>query len=155
MVNEEKIKLMTKMAIYESQEGKKDLEISHFHICQYIHIETVRAFILNTIAYCIVIGLGLLLFLDKVMDLIHHRGYQKYLILLFLLYLIFIMVEVMYTRARAKRRYEEAIPRVWSYKKNLTKLYYMYELKEETEVMKPENLEQKLEEELDAETIEF
>ncbi|MDO4169295.1 MAG: hypothetical protein Q4D45_05265 [Lachnospiraceae bacterium] len=155
MVNEEKIKLMTKMAIYESKEGKRDLEISHFHIRQYIHIETVQTFILNTIAYCIVVGLGVLLFLDKIMDLIRHHGYIKLTILLILVYLVFITVEVVYTRIRAKRRYEEAVPRVWKYKKNLTRLYYMNELKEETETMKPEKLEQKLEEELDAETIEF
>lgn len=155
MVNEEKIKLMTKLAIYESKEGKKDLEISHFNIRQYIHIETIQTLIKNTIAYLFIVGIGLLLFLDKAMKLFKGHGYRTYIVLLILIYFIFIIAEVVYSRNRARRRYEEAIPRVWAYKKNLTRLYYMYEVEEATEVMKPEKLEQKLEEELDAESIKF
>lgn len=53
MVNEEKVKLMTKMAIYESGKGKMDLEISHFHTNEYMKMEVVSPSL--SILLCIVL----------------------------------------------------------------------------------------------------
>lgn len=156
MINEEKVKLMTKMAIYESGEGKNDLEIRYFHMKEYIRMEMIKSIILNTIVYCVILGVGLLLVLDKVMECVHNHQHMKYVLLFFTIYLVFIVVEALYTRSRAKSRYMEAWPRIRNYKKNLTKLHFMYELEEENIVNpKQEKLEEKIEEELDGETIDF
>ncbi|MDO4942111.1 MAG: hypothetical protein Q4E73_04615 [Lachnospiraceae bacterium] len=155
MISEEKIKLMTKIAIYESDKGKKDLEIARFHIRQYINIETIQALAINTVAFGMVLCLIMLLFMNTVVQIVERHGYGKYIFFILLLYLAFIIVQGLYARMRAKEQYEEALPRIRQYKKYLTKLYYMYELKEQPEEIKQEELEEKLEEEMNAETIEF
>ncbi|HIT61275.1 MAG TPA: hypothetical protein IAC33_08625 [Candidatus Fimousia stercorigallinarum] len=155
MVSEDKIKLMTKIAIYESGEGRKDLSIVHFHIHQYIKLETIQAFIINTIAFIMVLCFAMLIFLDTVLQVIEHHRYGRYLFVILLLYIIFITVQVLYARMRAIEQYEESLPRIREYKKYLTKLYYMYELEEKPEEMKQEELEEKLEEEMNAETMDF
>ncbi|MCI5952786.1 MAG: hypothetical protein MRZ63_10860 [Anaerostipes sp.] len=156
MVNEEKVKLMTKMAIYESGKGKMDLEISHFHTNEYMKMEVVKSVIVNTIVYCAALGFILLLMMDKVIEAVNNHQFRKYMLLFVMAYLLFIFLEAMIVRERAKQRYLDARPRVRAYKKNLAKLHFMYELEEENITNpKEEKLEDRIEEELDGETIDF
>jgi Ca2+/Na+ antiporter len=156
MISEDKIKIMTKVAIYEeSSQGQRDLEISQFEQNQYINVEMISSFMLNTVAFFLVIGLFLLLMLDKVLVFVERHGYHRYAFLLLIIYLLFIILQMAYTQVHAKKRYDEAIPRLQEYRKNLNKLYYMYEVREKPEEMKQDILKEKIEEELDAETIDF
>lgn len=155
MVNEEKVKLMTKMAIYESKEGETDLKISHFHINEYIKMEVIKAIIVDTLTYAIILGMLLMLFVDNVIEKIQNQEFQKYLFMIVLGYIVFVMFDSIYARDRAKQRYLEARPRMRAYKKNLAKLHFMYELEEEKNTNpKKEELKEKIEEELDGENRE-
>lgn len=156
MISEEKVKLMTKVAIYEeSDEGQRDMEICYFHNRQYVNMEMLRAFMLNTLAFFLILGLCLLLLIDKVLVFISRHGYRQYIFLLLVLYVLFVILQMAYTQVHARKRYDEAIPRVQEHKKNLTRLYYMYEVREKPEEVKQEKLKEKIEEELDAESIKF
>ena len=92
MVNEEKVKLMTKMAIYESGKGKMDLEISYFHTNEYMKMEVVKSVIVNTIVYCAALGFILLLMMDKVIEAVNNHQFRKYMLLFVVAYLLFIFL---------------------------------------------------------------
>lgn len=55
MVNEEKVILMTKLALYEQNEGKKDIPVSRYYKGDYMSIHMIGSFFACTIAY--VLGL--------------------------------------------------------------------------------------------------
>lgn len=59
MINEEKVKLMTKLAMYEKTEGEKYLPISRYYRSDYIGLALIKNFFVVTIGYALVlIALG-------------------------------------------------------------------------------------------------
>lgn len=151
MVNEEKIKLMTKMAIYESNEGVKDLEISHFDIRQYVTLEMTRSILTNSIAFLFVLIVFCVIEMEHVLKIVIKGTFGRYALAAFLIYLVFILITTYYAKEQAKQRYKESRPRIKEYKKNLNKLHYMYEVRSfDTAQLRPEELKRKLEEEFNA-----
>ena len=57
MLNEERIKLMTKMACYESNEGKKSVAIGSYFRGDYIGLQVIKSIISATIAYVIIFAM--------------------------------------------------------------------------------------------------
>lgn len=51
MLNEEKIILMTQMASYEENEGKKNMAIGRYFRSDYIAIQVLKSVLCATIAY--------------------------------------------------------------------------------------------------------
>lgn len=62
MLSEERIKLMTRLASYDSSEGKKNLAIAKFFRSDYIGLQILKAVICATIAY--MIAFGVYIFVD-------------------------------------------------------------------------------------------
>ena len=56
MLNEKKIALMTKMAIYEQGEGKKSLPMSKYYRSDYISLRIINTVIVTTIAFFLIVG---------------------------------------------------------------------------------------------------
>lgn len=155
MLSEEKIKLMTQLALYESGQGKKDLEISRFNLRQYQYMEMAKAGLASISGFLLLLILLFLLFFNRVIDLIKTQSFYKYGIAFFLIVLFGTIAQMIYARNDAKKRYEEAVPRVREYKKNVTKLYYFYEIQETSDTMQQEGLKETIEEGLDEQTIDF
>lgn len=57
MLNEEKIILMTKMASYEENEGKKNMAIGRYFRSDYIAIQVLKSILCATIAYAVCFAL--------------------------------------------------------------------------------------------------
>lgn len=55
MVNEDKIKLMTKLAIYEQGEGKKKLPVMQYFQSDYIIFNAIKTFLSITVAYGLIL----------------------------------------------------------------------------------------------------
>ena len=68
MLNEEKIKLMTKMAVYEQNQGRKEIPMSKFFRSDYISLGMIKTLIASTIAYVFMVALWLLYDLEKFMN---------------------------------------------------------------------------------------
>ncbi len=58
MVNEEKIKLMTKLAVYEQGEGKTKLPVMQYFQSDYIIFNVIRTFLSITVAYGLILVIG-------------------------------------------------------------------------------------------------
>ena len=53
MLNEERIKLMTKMASYEANEGKRNVSIGSYFRGDYISIQVIKSIFAATIAFAV------------------------------------------------------------------------------------------------------
>ena len=51
MINEEKVKIMDQLAVYEKQEGRKYLPVSKYYRSDYIGLALIKNFFLVTIGY--------------------------------------------------------------------------------------------------------
>ena len=68
MVNEKKIRLMTKMAIYEKNDGEKDKRISAYYRNDYRSFNMVVTFLWITLGYVALAALILIGLMDYLMD---------------------------------------------------------------------------------------
>lgn len=57
MLNEGKIKLMTKLALYESKEGKEDIRLSKYYKSDYVRYQTIKSMICATVGYALILVL--------------------------------------------------------------------------------------------------
>ena len=118
MINEEKVKIMTRLAMYEQGEGRKYLPISKYFRSDYIGLALIKNFFLVTIGYAMILaGLGAY-FGEYLLDNIHKMdlmalgfyviaGYAALLVLYTIL--TYIQYSVKYYRAKksVKGYYEE------------------------------------------------
>ena len=57
MVNNRKVRLMTKLAIYEKKEGKEDIKLSKYFRRDYVRLHLIYNIIAVTIGYLLVLAL--------------------------------------------------------------------------------------------------
>ena len=57
MVNEERVKLMTRLAIYETTKGKKQLNISKYYKHDYVRFHMMKSAVTATLAYFMILGI--------------------------------------------------------------------------------------------------
>lgn len=67
MLNESKVKLMTRMAMYESKQGEEDFKISSYYKKDYRSFHTIATIIWVTVGYAVAVGIGVIAFLDELM----------------------------------------------------------------------------------------
>ena len=71
MINEEKVKIMTKIAMYEQGSGRKYLPISRYYRSDYIGLALIKNFFLVTIGYILVIAAVSVYFGEYLLENIH------------------------------------------------------------------------------------
>lgn len=133
MVNEDKVKLMTKLAIYESTKGKKQLNISKYYKRDYVRYNMFKTAVTATMAFFMILGGYILINAEELllklneMDLLHEA------IKLGIIYAVFVIGYMVIARLVYARKYEKVKPDVIIYNHNLKKLKEMYD-KEEKEM---------------------
>ena len=60
MLNESKVKLMTRMAMYESKQGEEDFKISSYYKKDYRSFHTIATIIWVTVGYAVAVGIGVI-----------------------------------------------------------------------------------------------
>ena len=70
MINEEKVKIMDRLAVYEKQEGRKYLPVSKYYRSDYIGLALIKNFFLVTIGYGLILAVIAAYNLEYLMDLI-------------------------------------------------------------------------------------
>lgn len=57
MLNNEKIRLMTKLAVYEEKEGKEDIRLSKYYKTDYVRYQVIKSIICATLGYVLILVL--------------------------------------------------------------------------------------------------
>ena len=127
MLNEERIKLMTKMAAYESDEGKKNVAIGNYFRGDYIGLQVIKSIISATIAFVIVFGLFVFYDFEVFMSDIYKMDLLGFGRTVITAYLIFVAVYALISYMIYTYRYAKARKSLKMYYNNLKKLAYLYD----------------------------
>lgn len=127
MLNEERIKLMTKMAAYEADEGKKNVAIGNYFRGDYIGLQVIKSIISATIAFVIVFGLFVLYDFEVFMSDIYKMDLLGFGRTVITAYLIFVAVYALISYMIYTYRYAKARKSLKMYYNNLKKLAYLYD----------------------------
>lgn len=127
MLNEERIKLMMKMAAYEADEGKKNVAIGNYFRGDYIGLQVIKSIISATIAFVIVFGLFVFYDFEVFMSDIYKMDLLGFGRTVITAYLIFVAVYALISYMIYTYRYAKARKSLKMYYNNLKKLAYLYD----------------------------
>ena len=129
MVNEEKVKLMTQMAIYESTKGKEQLQVSKYYKNDYVKFHMLKTAVAATFAYALILTFYGLLHAEKLLEQINGMDYLATGKALLLSYAIVVVIYVIIAWVIYSIRYERIKPDVIKYNRLLKKTaeYYKQE----------------------------
>lgn len=71
MINEEKVKIMNRLAMYEKRDGRKHLPVSRYYRSDYIGLALIRNFFLVTIGYALILAAVAAYYSEYLMNNIH------------------------------------------------------------------------------------
>lgn len=126
MLNEEKVRIMTKLASYEEHEGKKYLPVSKYYRSDYIGLALIKNFFLITIAYMLILAIVAGYFAEELMDNIHKMNLIGLGIGLIIIYLILLVLYSLLIYVLYSVKYSRAKKSVKKYYVQLGKIAQMY-----------------------------
>lgn len=133
MLNEERVKYMTKLAFYETKGGSEDLKVSFYHKKDYIRINTFWSGLAMTLSY---IALVLIIAFSFMGGVWVNLSSKQLLIVFFSflgIYLILLLLYIQYAVNLYKRKHARAYHRVRQFKEELEQLEKMYETEDDNE----------------------
>lgn len=130
MINEKRVKLMTRMAAYEDGEFRRHKTVIGFFRSDYISLQMVKTVIATTIAYAILFGLYLMYDFEKFMKEIYQMDVFQFIKTVVILYLVMLAVFMLITYVVSLYRYNRSLQSTRLYYGNLKKLSQFYQEEE-------------------------
>ena len=127
MINEEKVILMTRLASYEGNEGKKDMAAVHYFRGDYIGFQVLKSVIAATISFFALFAVYLFYNFEQLMQDVYRMDlleFGKSVVVLYLCFvggygaISYVLYATLYARARKNLK---------NYYGNLRKLAGMYD----------------------------
>ncbi len=125
MINEEKVKLMTKLAWYEEGKGKKDLVMCKYYRSDYIGLSMIKTTIITTIAYFMLVFIVAIYNLDKLVSDITSMDFMTLGKDAVIYYVIMLMVMLVVSYYFASSNYKKAKKNLKEYNKKLKELHLL------------------------------
>lgn len=127
MLNESRVKLMARMAAYESTQGKEDQKISSYHKKDYTSFNTLITIIWITVGYVILAGLIMIGYMDLIMAEFTMTRIIMIGGIAVGIYLALIIIYGIGSSNFYKKRYKLAKKRMKQYYRDLSRLGKLYE----------------------------
>lgn len=126
MLNNNKIRLMTKLAVYESKEGKEDISLSKYYKTDYVRYQTIKSLISVTFGYALIL---VLIFMYKSEEIIKKAvtlDYKTIGIYILCFYIILIAVYGLASIVGYSIKYDTSRKKLGRYFKLLKRLNKIY-----------------------------
>ena len=133
MLDEEKIKLMTKVTIYEKNEEMDALLMSKYYKEDYVKYGCLKTMVVVTFAYWITVAVTIFLRFEQVMNDLNHIDYFKIISKLMIGYVLVMAVFYLYAFVVYNYRYAKEKPGIIRYNRWLKQLFKLYEEEEARE----------------------
>ena len=136
MINEEKVKVMNKLAMYEKREAKRYLPVSKYFRSDYIGLALIKNFFLVTIGYALVLAAAGAYLGEYLLDNIHKMDLISLGTYLVAGYVIMLVAYSILTYVQYAIKYHRAKKSVKEYYGELTRLERIYGREEKKNVGK-------------------
>lgn len=126
MIKKERVILMTKLASYEENEGKKANKISRYFRGDYISVHLLKSWVCMTMVYALLVGLSILYDLESFMENLYRMDYLSFAEKIIKGYVVVTAVYLVAVYIAYAYRYRKARKSLKRYSQNLKKLGSMY-----------------------------
>ena len=128
MLNENKVKMMTKMAIYEKNEGKKMLRTAKFFKGDYVSLAVLKSTIATTFAFIIVALMVVLCNTESIIRQINSMDYAALGKKIVVYYVLALIVYAVISGIYSAYQYDKTRSGIKKYVMRLNKLERFYNL---------------------------
>lgn len=132
MLNEERVKLMTRMASYESTEGKKNEAVANHFRTDYVGLQVLKAVICATIAYMIVFGVYIYYNFEELMVNIYKMDLWEFAVTIIKSYAFTVIAYALLVYIGFTIKYSKAKQNLKRYFNNLKLLSALYANEKDT-----------------------
>ena len=127
MIQQDKLKTMTQLALYEKKKGKKDVSVYNFQREDFIRFQVLRTIIASTIAFFIIGGFIAAWNIEVIISHFDTYDYKRIGLVILAAYIVFLIFFIKITSNHSRDLYNEVRPRVRQYYRNLKKMEAFYE----------------------------
>lgn len=127
MINEEKVILMTKMAAYESNKGKRDMNVLHYFRSDYIGFQLLKSVIAATVSFIALFAVYVFYNFETLMQEVYKMDLLAFGKTIVILYLCAVGAYCVISYVIYASRYNRARKSLRVYYANLKKLAGMYD----------------------------
>lgn len=131
MLNNDKIRLMTKLALYEQKEGKKNIAGGKYYRSDYVSLAMINSAIIATLAYILILGSSVLVNIETVLSVMTAFDMLELGRMVVVAYIIYMLIYLTITYIISRLRYDNIKSELKSYDNNLKELYTIYKKEEE------------------------
>ncbi len=122
MVREEDIKLMSRIAIYEKRDGKREIPINSFYKRDYVRLNVLKAIASATFVFVLIFAMVVFYNVDYVLANITKMDYKQMGFRVLGIYAVWILIYWVIARILYAKRYENVHPNIILYNHRLKKL---------------------------------
>lgn len=115
MIDAKKVKLMTRLAIYDQTDGKKDRRLHRCSRGVYMGVQRIIHFIALTVIYLLAAGLYCFRYVDEIFKEGFGYDYKPLVIRLFLVYILTLVIGLFITERKCKKNYDMMIKNLEKY----------------------------------------
>lgn len=130
MVNEEKVILMTKIAMYKESIGREDLDKGKYFQSDYVKLNCLKTIVSSTVLFIVVAASYIYYNLAELVEQLTEMDYMKIALQLIGAYAVICLGFAMFAWVLYTYRYLKAKPKLIKYNQNLKKLIEFYENEE-------------------------
>ena len=130
LIDEEKVTLMTRMAIYERKEGKHAIEQTSYYKRDYVNYNVLKSMIWGLIGFLLIVGMVCAVNIETVVTDVLDANYKSIAILLACCLGGFLLCYYLIARILYSYRYDKMKKSVTNYRKGLKKLQEIYHQKD-------------------------
>lgn len=127
MLNEKRVRLMTRMAMYETKQGKEDFKISAYYQKDYASLNTWITAIWSTIGYIVLAGFIALVYLDEILNNMSMARLFTIAGVAVIGYIAVLVISLIIVHEICRKKHAEARKRVKKFNHDLICLSKMYE----------------------------
>lgn len=126
MLNEERVKHMVKLALYETKNGTEELKVSSYYKKDYISLHVLWSLLLVTASYVLFIALLTITFMSVLIENFHIALVVILGVAALAIYIGLMITYVMVTRKLYKKKHARAYHKVKRFKEDLIELELLY-----------------------------
>ena len=119
MINEKNVRLMTRISVYENNEGVKDFKINRYSSRVYVNTKVLESSIAVTIAYLCAVFLYSFRFYSEISSKGFSFPYRTYIVYCAGIYAAIFLIHFILARRHYKKRYEKMRRNIRQYDRDL------------------------------------
>lgn len=127
MINEERVRRMVKLAVYDENIEKKEKKTTQYFQKDYLAMELIKSFLYGTVAYLLIIGMFGIYLMGKDTNWMSVKGLIGLAIVMIILYLAFIVAFLVLTYKIYNTRYIKGRERFKEYQNTMQEVDELYQ----------------------------